>query len=233
MRPLNAPTRPLHSPSQYTNTPSHCTLSILQYTHSRPSQYMNIHSQCIVAIYPLIANTTAPNIFSLPSVLTSFSPLLNPPSHTSSPTHSHLFSLTFSCILSPPFPSILSPLLTHPLIYPFALFLISPGEDAEVLVVYEKTNHLPFMSFEEFVKLPGLVSRYPEINALQVQLRLFNGTVQFYRTRDLVQGIRGGMYSNPLMPSSFTPSQFIHSMQLLKCPLSTSSHVIHTSINLL
>ena len=74
------------------------------------------------------------------------------------------------------------------------------------------------MSYEEFVKLPGLVSRYSEINAVQFQLRMSNGTVQLYRTRDLLQGVSA---NNEIIPSQPTPlnDQTVKEEAIMICTL--------------
>ena len=56
------------------------------------------------------------------------------------------------------------------------------------------------MSFEEFVKLPGLVSRYNEINAVQFQLQMSNGSSHLYRTRDLLHGRNSEITSPHTIP---------------------------------
>ena len=51
---------------------------------------------------------------------------------------------------------------------------------------FVKMNSDPFMSYEEFIKLPGLQSRYEEMNYLQVTVS-YEGKPMTVKTRELLQ----------------------------------------------
>ena len=50
---------------------------------------------------------------------------------------------------------------------------------------FVKTNSDPFMSYEEFIKLPGLESRYQDMNYLQVTVS-YEGNSMTVKTRELL-----------------------------------------------